>query len=105
MEMNFTKMEIETNSTKIIKLMGKDNQSFTNTLLDCRLLMHQLKVSILRHNFREGNGVAHQLAKEAITTLSQLNVFTLHVPFFLLNQNYIETSKKNVVVLSIVPLF
>lgn len=28
--------------------------------------MHQLKLPILRHNFREGNGVAHLLAKEVV---------------------------------------
>nr|XP_009790931.1 PREDICTED: uncharacterized protein LOC104238303 [Nicotiana sylvestris] len=30
------------------------------------LLMHQLKHPILRHNFKEGNVIAHLLAKEAV---------------------------------------
>nr|XP_018630872.1 uncharacterized protein LOC108947408 [Nicotiana tomentosiformis] len=65
-EMNFPKMKIETDSTKIIKLIYDDNQYLSNTILDRRLLMQQPKLSALRHNFRERNEVAHLLAKEVV---------------------------------------
>ncbi|XP_070035071.1 uncharacterized protein [Nicotiana tomentosiformis] len=65
-EMKFLKIEIETDSTEIINLLYKNNQILSNIIFECRLLKHQLKLPTLRHNFREGNVVAHLLAKEAV---------------------------------------
>ncbi|XP_019229975.1 PREDICTED: uncharacterized protein LOC109210947 [Nicotiana attenuata] len=61
-----TNLEIETDSTNVIKLLHEEGTNFQNVILECRWLMHRLKLPILRHNFREGNEVAHRLAKEAL---------------------------------------
>ncbi|XP_075104148.1 uncharacterized protein LOC142178469 [Nicotiana tabacum] len=65
-EMNFINLEIETDCMDIIKLMYEDSNNFSDIIFECRWLMHQLKLPILKHNFREGNEVAHLMAKEAI---------------------------------------
>lgn len=65
-DMNFPKIEIETDSTEIINLLYKNNQILSNTIFKCRLLMHQLKLPTLRHNFREGNEAAHLLSMEVV---------------------------------------
>nr|XP_016466606.1 PREDICTED: uncharacterized protein LOC107789334 [Nicotiana tabacum] len=83
-EMNFQNMELETDCTEVIKLIYEDNYYFSNIVSECRWLMHQLKLPQLKHNFREGNKVAHRLAKEAIKSSSS-TVFTLLVHPFLLN--------------------
>ncbi|XP_075099211.1 uncharacterized protein LOC142176053 [Nicotiana tabacum] len=90
-EMNFLKMKIETDPTEIIKLLYEDNQYLSNIILECRLLMHQLKLPTLRHNLREGNEVAHLLAKEVVKNFSPTKYF-YHAcpPFFVepeLNKN------------------
>uniref|UniRef100_A0A1U7XX33 Uncharacterized protein LOC104238416 n=1 Tax=Nicotiana sylvestris TaxID=4096 RepID=A0A1U7XX33_NICSY len=64
-EMNFLNVEIETDCTDVIKLIYEDSYKFSNIVSECRWLMHQLKLQHL-HNFREGNEVAHMLAKDAI---------------------------------------
>lgn len=60
-----TNMEIETDSTDVIKLLHEEGTNFQNVILECRWLMHQLKLPVLRHNFREENEATHRLAKEA----------------------------------------
>ncbi|XP_070039349.1 uncharacterized protein [Nicotiana tomentosiformis] len=66
LDMSFPTLEIESDSSDMIKTINEDNALTNNTLLNCRLLMHRLKISMIRHNFREGNAVADRLAKEAI---------------------------------------
>ncbi|XP_019235877.1 PREDICTED: uncharacterized protein LOC109216198 [Nicotiana attenuata] len=61
-----TNMEIETDSTDVVKLLYEEGTNFQNVILECRWLMHRLKLPVLKHSFREGNEVAHRLAKEAL---------------------------------------
>ncbi|XP_075080249.1 uncharacterized protein LOC142165776 [Nicotiana tabacum] len=78
-----TNMEIKTDSTDVIKLMHEDCTNFHNIIFECRWLMHQLKLPILRHNFREGNEVAHRPAKEAMKHApSNKCVYHTCPPFF-----------------------
>lgn len=58
-------LEVETDSTVAIKAINQDHIVLSNTVHACRLLMLQQKHLLLRHNFREGNQVAHLLAKDA----------------------------------------
>ncbi|XP_070029924.1 uncharacterized protein LOC142161974 [Nicotiana tabacum] len=83
MEFNDTNMEIETDSTDVIKLMHEDCTNFHNIIFECRWLMHQLRLPILKHNFTEGNEVAHRLAKEAMKhPPSNKCVYHARPPFF-----------------------
>ncbi|XP_019235374.1 PREDICTED: uncharacterized protein LOC109215717 [Nicotiana attenuata] len=78
-----TNMEIETDSTDAIKLLHEDCTNFQNVILECRWLVHQLKLPLLRHNFREGNEVAHRLGKEALKKPpSDKFVYHARPPFF-----------------------
>nr|XP_009601887.2 uncharacterized protein LOC104097078 [Nicotiana tomentosiformis] len=74
-DMNFVDMKIETDSTEIIKLLYEDNQYLSNTIIEYRLLMHRLKLPTLKYNFREGNEVAHLLAKEVVKDFSPIKYF------------------------------
>ncbi|XP_070014523.1 uncharacterized protein [Nicotiana sylvestris] len=65
-QLDLPNIEIETGSTDAISLLNENNPNFYNLIFECRLLMHQLKHPILRHNFKEGNVIAHLLAKEAV---------------------------------------
>ncbi|XP_075088206.1 uncharacterized protein LOC142170247 [Nicotiana tabacum] len=51
-------IEVETDSTDTILSLNEYNHNYSNLILECRLLMHQLKHPILKHNFREGNIIA-----------------------------------------------
>ncbi|XP_070013472.1 uncharacterized protein [Nicotiana sylvestris] len=64
-KMNFLNMEIETDCTDVFKLIYEDSTNYSNIVSECRWLMHQLKIPQLKHNFREGNMVAHLQAKQA----------------------------------------
>ncbi|OIS98359.1 hypothetical protein A4A49_60973, partial [Nicotiana attenuata] len=61
-----TPLVIETDSTEVIKALNEDYQSHHMTVSSCRWLMHQLKDPPIQHNFRNGNQVAHKLAKETV---------------------------------------
>ncbi|XP_075098508.1 uncharacterized protein LOC142175508 [Nicotiana tabacum] len=65
-EMPYTVIEIESDSTDIIKMLMDENASTNACLLNYRSLMHRLKSTVIRHNFREGNVVADCLAKEVV---------------------------------------
>lgn len=60
-------LEVETDSTEVIKAIHQNHLVFTNIILACRSLMHHRKDLLLQHNFKEGNQVAHILAKNATT--------------------------------------
>ncbi|XP_019259064.1 PREDICTED: uncharacterized protein LOC109237239 [Nicotiana attenuata] len=62
---NLFSLEIETDSTDVINAINNGHTSLSNLIHPCRLLMHQEKGLLVRHNFREGNAIADSLAKEA----------------------------------------
>lgn len=64
---NLTQLEMETDSTEVTKYIDQNNTTYADIIHECRLLMLQLKIPGIRHNFRQGNEVAHVLAKEALT--------------------------------------
>ncbi|XP_070028689.1 uncharacterized protein [Nicotiana sylvestris] len=74
-DMNFIMMEVETDCTKVIKLTYENNSNSSDIVCECRWLMHQLKIPVLKHNFREGNMVAHLLAKQATKNVSTSKYF------------------------------
>ncbi|OIT23184.1 hypothetical protein A4A49_57177, partial [Nicotiana attenuata] len=56
-------IEIETDATDVISLLNNDTCSiYTNLVIECRSLLRKLQNPPIRHNFREGNKVAHFLA-------------------------------------------
>nr|XP_016513463.1 PREDICTED: uncharacterized protein LOC107830431 [Nicotiana tabacum] len=89
-EMNFLNLEIETDCTNVIKLIYEDSYNFSNIVSEYRWLMHQLKLPHLKHNFREGNEVAHMLAKEAIKNPPSTKCFFHPCPSFFVEQEVIK---------------
>lgn len=57
-------LEVETCSIRVINTINNGHTVLANLIHSCRSLMHQEKVLLLRHNFRERNVVADALAKE-----------------------------------------
>ncbi|XP_070015176.1 uncharacterized protein [Nicotiana sylvestris] len=57
-------LEIETDSTDIIQLLEHNSfPAYTNTIIECKCLLKKLGNLVVRHNFHEGNKVAHFLSK------------------------------------------
>ncbi|XP_070002536.1 uncharacterized protein [Nicotiana sylvestris] len=79
-EMPYAAIEIESDSTDIIKMLMDENASTNACLLNCRSLMHRLKSPVTRHNFREGNAVADCLAKEAVKNFKPDKCYHLDCP-------------------------
>ncbi|XP_075088127.1 uncharacterized protein LOC142170187 [Nicotiana tabacum] len=79
-DMSFAAIEIESDSTDIIKMLIDENDSTNACLLNCRSLMHRLKSPVIRHNFREGNAVANCLAKEAVKNFKPDKCYHLACP-------------------------
>nr|XP_009773160.1 PREDICTED: uncharacterized protein LOC104223422 [Nicotiana sylvestris] len=62
---NFLSLEFETNATEIPQLLSYNNYSlYSNLVNECKLLLKELENPLIRHNFREGNRLAHVLAME-----------------------------------------
>jgi len=64
-EWNLFPLEIETDCSEAIQAIQNGNKLFNKTVNDCRSLMHQQRVT-LQHTFRQGNMIAHQLAKRVL---------------------------------------
>ncbi|XP_070003147.1 uncharacterized protein [Nicotiana sylvestris] len=63
-EKRLAPLEIDTDSTDIIKLLQHNiSPAYTNTILECRYLLKKLGNPVIRHSFREDNKVAHLLCK------------------------------------------
>ncbi|XP_019234668.1 PREDICTED: uncharacterized protein LOC109215104 [Nicotiana attenuata] len=65
----FTPCELETDATEVIHFLEEDYPTYSNLIYECRCLMGKAMEQgeiIMKHNFREGNMVAHKMAKEAL---------------------------------------
>ncbi|KAK4368229.1 hypothetical protein RND71_012021 [Anisodus tanguticus] len=86
---NLYPLELETDSTEAINAILNGHEH-SNLVSSCRWLILQgktqsLKELSVRHNFREGNQIAHRLAKEASSkTLSHKLIMYPRPPVFLL---------------------
>ncbi|XP_019244371.1 PREDICTED: uncharacterized protein LOC109224240 [Nicotiana attenuata] len=79
MQHNLLPVEIETDASEIINMIANDHPTYTKLIYECRWLMKQTRRKgkvVLRHSFRQGNSVAHALAKMALKQ-SNLNNITL----------------------------
>lgn len=65
-DFNNTTPEIEIDCTDAIKVLFDETSNFQNLIMECRWTMLHPKLPTVRHNFREGNQVAHKLAKESL---------------------------------------
>ncbi|XP_075077395.1 uncharacterized protein LOC142164114 [Nicotiana tabacum] len=64
-EKNFLSLEIETDATDIIHMHDRDTCSmYSNLVTECKSLLKKLENPPIRHNFREGNKVAHFLSTQ-----------------------------------------
>nr|XP_016485622.1 PREDICTED: uncharacterized protein LOC107806020 [Nicotiana tabacum] len=69
MQHNLMPVKIETDASEIIHMLDNDHPTYTKLIYECRWLMKQTKRKgqvVLRHSFRHGNEVAHDLAKMAL---------------------------------------
>ncbi|XP_019235518.1 PREDICTED: uncharacterized protein LOC109215859, partial [Nicotiana attenuata] len=64
-EWNLFPLEIETDCSEAIQAIQHGNKLLNKIVNDCRSLMHQQRVT-LQHTFRQGNRIAHTLAKEVL---------------------------------------
>nr|XP_016446718.1 PREDICTED: uncharacterized protein LOC107771788 [Nicotiana tabacum] len=66
---NIFPVEVKTDTTEVIRFLYEDYPTYNDLIHECRWLMdkatQQGKIT-MNHSFREGNMVAHQLAKEAL---------------------------------------
>ncbi|XP_075092182.1 uncharacterized protein LOC142172459 [Nicotiana tabacum] len=79
-------VEMETDAMEIIRFLHDDYPTYNDLIYDSRCLMEkamQIEEIVVKHNFREGNSVAHLLAKEARMHPSYNKLLFL---FHLLNQ-------------------
>ncbi|XP_070013605.1 uncharacterized protein [Nicotiana sylvestris] len=74
-------VEIETDATDIFCLLENDTCSICfNLVFECRSLLKKLQNPLIRHNFREGNKVAHFLATQGSKQLGSSQLFVLEQP-------------------------
>ncbi|XP_070036528.1 uncharacterized protein [Nicotiana tomentosiformis] len=92
MEQGFTDLEVESDSTDAISCLENGNATLNNTIHECRLLMIQVKVQTIQHNFREANKPAHKLARNVVRVNNGRDLDIMHYrPPFLtvaLSSNY-----------------
>ncbi|XP_070057860.1 uncharacterized protein [Nicotiana tomentosiformis] len=80
MEQGFTNLEVESDSTDVISCLENDNSFLKNIIHEYRLLMMQVKVQTIQHNFREANKSAHKLAKNAVRVNNSRDLGIMHHP-------------------------
>ncbi|XP_059315446.1 uncharacterized protein LOC132066074 [Lycium ferocissimum] len=64
MEHNLMPLEINTDSTEVIKMINEGHLSYNSIISDCRCLMRKLAHPVLKHSYREQNKVADLSAEE-----------------------------------------
>ncbi|XP_019255539.1 PREDICTED: uncharacterized protein LOC109234131 [Nicotiana attenuata] len=80
-EKRLAPLEIDTDSTDIIKLLQHNiSPAITNFILECRYLLNKLGNPVIRHSFREGNKVAHFLCKWGSKHHLSSTTIILHSP-------------------------
>ncbi|OIT29317.1 putative ribonuclease h protein, partial [Nicotiana attenuata] len=73
-------LEIETDATQVIKYIKEGCITYDSIIYSCRLLLSQMGTVVMRHNFRQGNEVAHLLAKHAKSITTFINLEFLYFP-------------------------
>ncbi|XP_070023147.1 uncharacterized protein [Nicotiana sylvestris] len=66
-------IEVETDATEVIRFLQDDYPTYNNLIYECRRLMEEASrqgTITLKHSFREGNMMAHLLAKAALVQRS-----------------------------------
>ncbi|XP_059294747.1 uncharacterized protein LOC132047768 [Lycium ferocissimum] len=64
LEHNLKPLEINTDSTEVIKMINEGHLPYSSIISYCRCLMRELGCPVVKHNYREQNKVADLLAKE-----------------------------------------
>ncbi|OIT24935.1 hypothetical protein A4A49_52376 [Nicotiana attenuata] len=62
-QMQLTPLEVEIDAQEVTTLLATDNSKYANLFSDWRYLLTMLREPVVRHAYREPNGVADQLAK------------------------------------------
>ncbi|XP_019252871.1 PREDICTED: uncharacterized protein LOC109231684 [Nicotiana attenuata] len=76
-------VEVETDATEVIRFLQDDYPTYNNLICECRWLINKASVQwkiTLKHSFREGNMVAHLLAKAALMQSSYNKLCVLVLP-------------------------
>ncbi|KAK4342695.1 hypothetical protein RND71_038511 [Anisodus tanguticus] len=85
LERNLYPLEIKLDSTDAINAIFNGHDLFTNIVSSCRWLIIQGKQTsakelLVRHNFREGNQIAHLMAKEASNKSKSSKIIIMILP-------------------------
>ncbi|XP_075076389.1 uncharacterized protein LOC142163038 [Nicotiana tabacum] len=80
MQMNLTPVEVEIDSTGVIKYLKNGCPTYDALIYNCSLLLSGMGKPGIMHNFREGNKVAHLLAKKEINQSNMNHLVYLAVP-------------------------
>lgn len=78
-----TNLEVEMDSTNAINCLTNGMPIFDNIILECKLLMNQLKVQVINHTFREANKLAHKMGKRALSDNKCRDLTILHTRLIL----------------------
>lgn len=62
-QMQLLPLEMKTDVQEVITLLETNNSKYTDLICDCRHVLRMLHDPVVRHAYREQNGVADQLAK------------------------------------------
>ncbi|OIT39804.1 hypothetical protein A4A49_62788, partial [Nicotiana attenuata] len=81
----FSPLIVETDATELIRILHSNAMPYTSIITNCRWLMLQLKHPKITHNFREGNKVAHKMAKDGLKHARKNQVFVNPLPLVLNN--------------------
>ncbi|XP_075079940.1 uncharacterized protein LOC142165243 [Nicotiana tabacum] len=79
-ERQFTPLEINTDSTEVIRMLINGNLHFDSFIHECRSIVQRLGVVVVKHSYRETNKVADMLAKEGTNRNFLEDVFVTTVP-------------------------
>ncbi|XP_070002248.1 uncharacterized protein [Nicotiana sylvestris] len=76
-QMQLLPLEVETDAEEVTKLLHSDTSRYSNLLCDCRHILKMLHDPLVRHAYREQNGVEDQLAKlgSRIRLTNELKLF------------------------------
>ncbi|OIT21512.1 hypothetical protein A4A49_64036, partial [Nicotiana attenuata] len=79
-ERQLTPLEINTDSTEVIRMLINGNLIFDSIIFECRSIVQRLGDVVVKHSFREMNKVADLLAKEGAKKDFFYTIFVTAVP-------------------------
>ncbi|OIT28623.1 hypothetical protein A4A49_63639, partial [Nicotiana attenuata] len=79
-------IEVKMDSTDAINCLENGMPFLNDIIFECRSLIMQLKVQTISHTFREGNKLAHRMAREALSNVKCRDLTILYYPPLFVNE-------------------